>query len=219
MLTSGPGQTSSSQDVRLAHLPFPRAPDTAFLFPNRYPPDIIKTEINWVIGVTLGAFAFGILLTLGLNCLRALWSLPPQTGFLNQRRLLMVHVFLQIVANAVFQINSLRENMYAIFYTRPEELTYFYLDAWNVLIVFLFALTDGMLVWRCYMVQKALLLPKGERIIWHHLSWLFPLGLWLVVVSKYAASNFLENLSQGENSHSGIQSRSDGLNHPAFGTG
>lgn len=186
MVTSGlfPSCTDHFPPPLVAHpcRSFSVTTNTPSIPPILYPPEIKKTEINWVIGMTLGSFCYGILLNLGLSCLKALRHLPPQAGLWNQRKLLMVHVSLLVVLNAVFQINAIRENLIAIFYTSPGDLTYFYMDKWNLLLVVTFALTDGLLVWRCYMVQKVLL--RGRKVLWQHLCWIFPLVLWFMLVSE-----------------------------------
>lgn len=58
----------------------------------------------------------------------------------------MVYVSLLMALNTVLQAKTMRGNLIAIFETLPEELTYFYLDRLNILVVCVLALTDGLLV-------------------------------------------------------------------------
>lgn len=94
----------------------------------------------------------------------------------------MLHVVALLISNTVIQLKNYRANLVAIFDTPPEELTYFYLDRYNILVVLVFALTDGVLVWRCYMVQKVLF--QGRPAGWNHLCWIFPMVLWVIFMGE-----------------------------------
>jgi hypothetical protein len=142
----------------------------------------MNTERNWVIGMIIGAVCYGILIILSLSCLKALHPLPKEGMFWNQRRVLMLHVVLLLICNTGLQLKNYKQILVAIFDTSPEDLRYFYLDWWNILVVIVLGLTDGLLVWRCYMVQKVLL--QGRAAGWNHLCWLFPMALWLASIGK-----------------------------------
>jgi len=43
------------------------------------------------------------------------------------------------------------------------------------------ALTDGLLVWRCYMVQKVLMTTQSQII--RAISWVIPASLWLIMIA------------------------------------
>lgn len=154
---------------------------------------IKQTEMNWVIGMIFGSLCYGALLTVGLSCLKALRSLPRHGGSWNQRRVLMVHVSLLLLLNTVLQVKTFRQNLIAIFETPPESLTYFYLDMFNILVVAVLALTDGLLVWRCYMVQKVLLGGRPAR--WNHLCWIIPSVLWFIFLGETHALNSRSGIS------------------------
>lgn len=125
----------------------------------------------------LGSVCYGMLLAVGVACLKALRPLPRRAGFWCQRRVLMLHVNFMLILNTALQVKNCRENLIAIFETPPERLTYFYLDKLNILVVIVLALTDGLLVWRCYMVQKVLL--QGRPARWNNLCWIIPMCLWI----------------------------------------
>ncbi|KXN82042.1 hypothetical protein AN958_03293 [Leucoagaricus sp. SymC.cos] len=151
------------------------------------PPHLLKsTQENWIIGMIIGSICYGILFTLGIACLRSLRLLPRQDRFWSQRRILMIHVALLLVLNTVLLVKNARANLVAVFDTRPERLTYFYLDRANILVVIVLAMTDGLLVWRCYMVQRVLLQGKPAR--WNHLCWVIPMILWIAFTGSGIAA-------------------------------
>ncbi|KAF9447014.1 hypothetical protein P691DRAFT_803059, partial [Macrolepiota fuliginosa MF-IS2] len=130
--------------------------------------------------MTIGAICYGVLITLGLSCLATLRRLPRARIFWSQRMVLMVHVCSLLVLNTALSVKGMKGNLVSIFETRPEALTYFYLDRFNIMAVIIFALTDGVLVWRCYMVQRVLLGGRPTR--WQHICWIIPSALWLMSI-------------------------------------
>ncbi|KAF9450018.1 hypothetical protein P691DRAFT_789973 [Macrolepiota fuliginosa MF-IS2] len=158
------------------------SPDNSTLPPALYCATFSQAEAAWVIGIVISGVCSGVLLALGLTCLRILHQLPHPQGFWNQRTMLMLYVGLVMLLNAALEGKSVREILVAVFETRPEALTYFYMGRFNIVAVLLLALTDGLLVWRCYMVQKVVL--HGKPTKWQHICWIIPLTLWFILIES-----------------------------------
>ncbi|KAF9445344.1 hypothetical protein P691DRAFT_273070 [Macrolepiota fuliginosa MF-IS2] len=168
------------QVIRDISLPSPAPSDATILLPVLYPTWINQMEMRWAIEMVISGISYGILLALSLVCLRVLSRLPRSKGFWNQRNMLMIHVGLLLLLNTAVEVHGARVTLIAIFKTRPEALTHLYLGWPNIVNVVLFALTDGLLVWRCYMVQKAF--TNGKFAGWQCICWIIPLIFWITFI-------------------------------------
>ncbi|KAF9445343.1 hypothetical protein P691DRAFT_273018 [Macrolepiota fuliginosa MF-IS2] len=168
------------QAIRDIYLPSPAPSNATVLLPVLYPTWINQMEIRWAIEMIISGISYGILLALSLMCLRVLSRLPHSKGFWNQRNMLMIHVSLLLLLNTVAEVEGARVTLVATFKTRPETLTHFYLGWPNIVSVVVLALTDGLLVWRCYMVQKAF--TNGKFAGWQWICWIIPLIFWITLI-------------------------------------
>jgi len=142
-------------------------------------PILTQKEVIWVIGLILGGIGYGALLTLGVACL-VTFSYSRHLGrrWLGCEKILSVHVSLVLLMNTILQVWNAKSNVNAIFYTDPDHITFFYHDWENIFTVFLAMLTEGILVWRCYMIQEALSTEQFSSL-WHKTCWIFPAFLWV----------------------------------------
>lgn len=107
-------------------------------------------EVTWVLGLILGGIEYGALVALGVCCLVAFLH-SPQTdgGWFNRKNVLSAHVLLVLLLNTFLQIWNTESNIKAIFYTKPDRLTFFYHDWTNLVNGFLATSTEGVLVSIC----------------------------------------------------------------------
>lgn len=143
----------------------------------------MHVQLMYGIGLSIGILLTGGLISFGISCLFLL-SGGHDSRTRKQHRLLRVYIvallFLVIPFVVAEFINS---NAFVIFYihSTPSQadrtfgfLTFF-VDLTPVLVG---SLTDGLLVWRCYMVQRLALYHNPKR--WQNIFWIFPACLWVV---------------------------------------
>lgn len=112
-------------------------------------PTLTSREVDWILGMTLGAMSYGTLLTLSISCIGKLQRCPqPPTGNkdLNQQRVLQCYVSLVLIFNTILQAKNMQQFLGAVFYTNPDKLTYFYWNPFNTFIGLVIMLTDGLVV-------------------------------------------------------------------------
>ncbi|KAJ3576673.1 hypothetical protein NP233_g266 [Leucocoprinus birnbaumii] len=146
-----------------------------------------KREVVWIVGLVMGGIAYGALLTLSIMTLVALFRARKiairnaEKRLALQYQILQLHIVLVTGLNTFLQVWNLIHYSREIVYTEKSQLTYFYRDWSTIVTVLLAALTDGLLVWKCYAVQNALSnaalstdRPSGTS----NICWIFPLLLW-----------------------------------------
>lgn len=95
--------------------------------------------------------------------------------FISHSRYLQAHVSLILLTNTFFLLFSLVVFLNPAFFTNPNLLKYYRFGWSNAIFIFNNALCDGLLIWRCYMVQRALFVNRPAGL--HHLCWIIPLIL------------------------------------------
>lgn len=107
-------------------------------------------ELNWTVGIVIGAVLYGALVTLGINCIRLL---VPQGGRDSpQLRLLRGYVYALLLVNTIFGIgNFIWANCFTIFgrSTPVFQLGQMFISIelfCTLTIVVVGTLTDGLLV-------------------------------------------------------------------------
>ncbi|KAF9447981.1 hypothetical protein P691DRAFT_730510 [Macrolepiota fuliginosa MF-IS2] len=143
--------------------------------------EIVKMLLSYAIADAAGGLFIGAGFTLAVTCLVLLSSEtggPPK-----QRHLLRLYiVVLMIVVVGFFLSIFLITNIFAIFEPHTDADVLLINDrlvvAMDVFQLIVISMTDGLLVWRCYTVHKALIgWPSSPRGI---TSWIIPAGLWVV---------------------------------------
>ncbi|KAF9447974.1 hypothetical protein P691DRAFT_818493 [Macrolepiota fuliginosa MF-IS2] len=138
---------------------------------------VLRGLLPTTIANAAGAFTTGTCFTLGVICLVLLSS--QAAGPPKQRQWLQLYIVALILAVLCFFIAIfLLTNATAIFLPQANtddklgiQLTIFS-SATMVIIVYM---TDGLLVWRCYMVHQALM---GRcSLFWSKIAWVVPAGL------------------------------------------
>lgn len=109
-------------------------------------PSLTGKEVIWVIGLILGGVGYGALLTIGINILVILLRSSRTGGYLDRDKFLSLHVLLVILFNTFLQVWNAQSYIKAIFYTDPNDITYFYHGWENIIIIILAMLTEGVLV-------------------------------------------------------------------------
>ncbi|KAF9447979.1 hypothetical protein P691DRAFT_781638 [Macrolepiota fuliginosa MF-IS2] len=147
--------------------------------------DEATASMNMLISLTIAdasaALFIGACLTLGTICFILLSS--PAGGPRKQRRLLRLYIVALLIAAAGFYLSDfLYTNTPTIFRPRTDNEYLLMNDrlilanaAFQAIVI---SLTDGLLVWRCYMVHKAFI---GRSLpVWGYIFWVTPAGLWTV---------------------------------------
>ncbi|KAF9443627.1 hypothetical protein P691DRAFT_401390 [Macrolepiota fuliginosa MF-IS2] len=141
---------------------------------------VLQGLLLFIVADATGAFTVGACFTLGIVCLALLSS--QAAGPRKQRRLLQLYIVLLLTAvvglfiSAFFAFNSL-----VIF--NPTQLKSGEVAAKVVTSAGIFTgvsicMTDGLLVWRCYMVHKALMGHSSS--LWSKIFCAIPAVLWIV---------------------------------------
>ncbi|KAF5349727.1 hypothetical protein D9756_008956 [Leucocoprinus leucothites] len=159
----------------------------------------LHSRLLFNIGLSIGILLTGGLVSFGISCVFLLsGNKDPET--LTQHRLLRAYIIalLFIVTGFVIEEFLRWSELGPYSHSTPSQadrssrlLTF----AINVTPVLVAALTDGLLVWRCYMVQKLVLWysPKG----WKNAFWIFPACLWcLTIVTGFTAAPLLFMLNK-----------------------
>ncbi|KAF5349662.1 hypothetical protein D9756_008964 [Leucocoprinus leucothites] len=170
-------------------------------------------QLVHTIGVSIGVLLTGGLISFGISCIFLLsGGHDPETS--KQQRLLRVYIIVLLFLVTAFIIAEfLNSNAFVIFYIhstpsqvdRSSRLLTFFVNITPILVG---ALTDGILVWRCYMIQKLALCYNPK--IWQHIFWVFPACLWVLTIvtgciaapmilfrAYYERSSLLERLISG----------------------
>ncbi|KAF9449278.1 hypothetical protein P691DRAFT_854360 [Macrolepiota fuliginosa MF-IS2] len=143
----------------------------------------LNSQLPITVGNFIGAFLTGSCATLGTICF-VLLSSKTQAG--NPKRRLLLQIYLLALTSAVVGYSLIQfiiTNIYAIF--RPHSFAELgdILDHKLSIPVNLFQalviwLSDGLLVWRCYKVHKAL--SEDGPSLWDRVSWAIPAALWAI---------------------------------------
>ncbi|KAF9445373.1 hypothetical protein P691DRAFT_785295 [Macrolepiota fuliginosa MF-IS2] len=143
---------------------------------------IALTKLRYFIGFTIGTFCHGILLTL---CFMRIKNDSSK----QRLRFLQVYVCIILVVNMVFEINNARVTGIMLLYdTDPSESPgHIFITPFDALVVCIAIMTDGLLVWRCYLVQKSLSAPRSN-LHWTNLGWIFPGCLLIAEIAASVAS-------------------------------
>ncbi|KAF9447977.1 hypothetical protein P691DRAFT_670379 [Macrolepiota fuliginosa MF-IS2] len=138
--------------------------------------------LSFAIADAAGALFIGAGFTLAIACLVLLSS---ETGGPPKRRhlLRLYIVVLMIVVIGFFLSIFLFTNTFAIFEPRTDADNTLIMArlsvALDVFLVIVISMTDGLLVWRCYMVHDAVLMGQPSSF-WGKISWFIPACLWVV---------------------------------------
>ncbi|KAF7763962.1 hypothetical protein Agabi119p4_8499 [Agaricus bisporus var. burnettii] len=149
-------------------------------------------QLHWTIGIVIGAVIFGALLTLGMSCVRLLAPLDGKR--LLQLRLLRVYVISLMLINTIYGVeNFLWSNFLSIFGDEAHERRFFASIqlACTFTMVLVGVLTDGLLVWRCYMVQRVLMPSICGSI--RMFCWVFPACLWMTMIALGITGGVIEH--------------------------
>ncbi|KAF5353224.1 hypothetical protein D9756_007798 [Leucocoprinus leucothites] len=160
------------------------------------PSHLLYYEVIWMTGLTLGGMAYGSLLTIGIECLFAFHSsangiTKGERKHSYLQRALQAHVFLILIINTFLQAWNIQSHVKEIVFTDPSQFTHFDRDWPNIFVLLLGALTDGLLVWRSYMIQKALFIKRPAGA--HNLCWILPMIAYISMISIGVASVILVN--------------------------
>lgn len=139
--------------LHLYHLPFPTPSIRMSLYELR--PIITTREVGWMLGMTLAAMGYVVLLTLSLSCIWHLRHTARASGidrFWTQHHILRGYIVLVVAFNTILQVRQADEFIQAVFYTNPDRLTKFYWNISNVFVLLLAMLTDGLLVGIIYCI-------------------------------------------------------------------
>lgn len=113
-------------------------------------PILTTREVGWLLGMTLGAISYGVLLTLSSCCIRHLYHTPKASvgdGFWKQHRVFQGYIVLILALNTVLQVDDIGEFTQAIFYTDPNQLNAKFRWVFGgILVCGIIMLTDGLLV-------------------------------------------------------------------------
>ncbi|KAF9447970.1 hypothetical protein P691DRAFT_760314 [Macrolepiota fuliginosa MF-IS2] len=144
----------------------------------------LNTYLPFAIADISGALFVGAFITLSTICI-ILLSLKTG-GTSKQRRLLQLYIVTLIIAVIGFFISDfVLTNVSTIFNPHTEEdglllvrKLVIPVDVFQTIVIFM---TDGLLVWRCYMVREALMGQSSESF-WGKISCGIPACLWFMSV-------------------------------------
>ncbi|KAF9449279.1 hypothetical protein P691DRAFT_854362 [Macrolepiota fuliginosa MF-IS2] len=145
---------------------------------------VLDTFLPLTIGNVIGALLVGACLTLGTICLGFLSS--ETAGPPKQRHSLQLYIVVLVIAVIAFYLSEfLLTNGLPIFHPHTKDN---YNDilanrvdvAASIFQLIVICMTDGLLVWRCYMVHRALMGPGCYPSFWGRISWAVPAGLWVL---------------------------------------
>jgi len=146
------------------------------------PPQLLSAlRVNMAesIGTIIASLFHGGLLSMGIHCIFLLS--PKEAKATKQQRFWQTYITILLLINAPYQAAFFMWNNYWIIYAsdpvKQVEVLRILSTIGNSVPIFLAGMADSVLVWRCYMVQKALdHRPSRLRAIF----WVFPLVLWLI---------------------------------------
>ncbi|KAJ3570544.1 hypothetical protein NP233_g4329 [Leucocoprinus birnbaumii] len=156
--------------------------------------DHMQNRLLITIGVSVGILLTGGLISSGTACIFLL-SQDKHPDTLKQHRLLRVYIITLLLAATAFIVEEfiLSNNLTEIFNSKSasniESLRLLTFTI-NITPVFVAALTDGLLVWRCYMVQRLASCHSPKK--WHKVFWILPGCFWFITIAAgYTAAPLL----------------------------
>ncbi|KAF9447980.1 hypothetical protein P691DRAFT_801491 [Macrolepiota fuliginosa MF-IS2] len=139
----------------------------------------MRVILPGTIADATGALFTGACLTLSTMCLVLLSS--ENAGPPKQRHWLRAYIVVLVIAVVGFFLSVFFFiNASSIFFPRAvdDNMSGGITLAIIFFLVTVIYMTDGILVWRCYMVHNALMGQSSS--LWGRISWVIPPGLWIV---------------------------------------
>ncbi|KAF9447971.1 hypothetical protein P691DRAFT_760315 [Macrolepiota fuliginosa MF-IS2] len=158
--------------------------------------DSLYNQMSWTIGAFISSFLAGSLIPLGISCI--LLMTRGKERISKQHRYLCIYIVALLFFIILFEVEVFLVTAgVLILYPQSPHKAQVFLDVVMIVgystLAVLCALSDGLLVWRCFMIHRGLrhsLLAK-----YGHVIWIFPaclLGLSLVT-GYMSAGMFLRN--------------------------
>lgn len=114
-------------------------------------PNSASAETACAISIAIEGIAYGALVTLGIVCLKTLWTTRTREtsqdrGLRNIERYLWWHVLVILMISTFVLVWNIRRLVRAMFYTSLDDLGKSFRDWSNIFVVLVLTLTDGLLV-------------------------------------------------------------------------
>lgn len=157
-----------------------RAMDTDSRCQNPSPYSIESLKAIWLVGLALSSICYGILLLLGLLCFIALWRGKDSKGGSRTRLGLKIYITLTVITATVaeaWEVVVTTTGVLDMFCTSMRLMPRNpYVGKIDVVFFIMNCLTDGLLVWRCYVLATGL---GGKRWL---VAWIAPLVIYVALL-------------------------------------